>query len=380
MNLSYVYFILFTYPSKAAGKHMRERGPLYLFTCLALAAAFFCAFAPPAAARYYYSWERKPKKPFFIKARVRRWQTATSAQTRSTWLTPYYWWTPPAEGITIGTTNDFKVMDAPLYLFSAEVQPVKGLSFEFETGDNRFSEGKYAGHDWVHAPNSILTFYDSVVWEAPQHRDYAQRETETRGSARQYSTAVHLTVYKTDGLAMDGEYEMQHTLDFFVGYSWYGTRVKLFNGNKTLSTDFFLPTAPAGPMTGLNSWSNMVWQGWRGGFREQANLGKNFYAEAKFAFGPTMKYRGQTYWNLDTTLAKPGIRNRATGHLVEFEISASYKFWKQFEFEGGWMAWAYTAASGRDMYYYADGTTWEGDLDRVKATRKGVFFGLSWKY
>jgi hypothetical protein len=359
---------------------MRRKGTLYYCACLALAAVFLFALTPPASARHYYSWEKKPPKTFFLKTKVRRWQTATSAQTRSTMLTPSSWWSPPTDAISMGGTGDFKKMDAALYLFSAEVQPVRGLSLEFETGDNRFSDGKYFGHSWLHSNNTIIYFYNGAVWENPQHRDYDKTSAETSGTARQYSVAAYLNIYKNDGQAQDEELEVAHSLDIFAGYSWYETKVRLFNGYQVMSTGVFGPPPAEGPVSGLDSRTRMLWYGWRAGFREQANLGKNFFAEAKLAFGPTMKYRGQTYWNLDTTMANPGVRNSATGQLVEFTLSASYKFWKQFEFEGGWMSWLYTSPSGKETYYYADGTTGEGKLNRVKATRKGAFFGVSWKY
>ncbi|MDO8804153.1 MAG: hypothetical protein Q7R35_06970, partial [Elusimicrobiota bacterium] len=118
---------------------MRRNGNLYFCACLALAAAFLCALAQPARARHYYSWEKKPQKSFFIKTKIRRWQSSASAQTRSSVIIPSSWITsiPTAvKDVSIGGTTDFKAMDAPLYLFSAELQPVRGLSFEFETGDN----------------------------------------------------------------------------------------------------------------------------------------------------------------------------------------------------------------------------------------------------
>ncbi|HCC49350.1 MAG TPA: hypothetical protein DEQ38_14740 [Elusimicrobia bacterium] len=347
---------------------------------LILASACLFAWAAPAAARHYYSWEKKPEKTFHVKARTRLWMASTSAQVRSSMFTPSSWWTPPSDNISRGSTYDFKSMDAPLLLFSLETQPLRGFSLEFETGDNKFSKGKYYEHDWLHATNQTLFLLNGVVWDSPQHRDYAKKEMQTSGRARQYSAAAYLNVYKTGGFSQDEWYELEHSLDLFVGYSWYETKVRLFNGNKIMSTDFFLPTAPVGPMTGLDSRARMAWYGWRGGFRERAVLGKNFFAEARFGFGPTMKYRGENYWNLDTALANPGVRNAATGILTEFEISASWKFWKQFRAEAGWMVWAYRAASGRETYRYADGSTWEGTLNRVKATRKGLYLGLSWQY
>lgn len=347
---------------------------------LALLAASLPLLPSQAEARRYYSWERKPKKEFWARARVRRWQTATSAQIRSWMFTPSSWWSPPDDKISIGSTNDFKEMDAPLYLFSAEVQPVRGLSFGFETGDNRFSRGKYFEHDWLHAPHRTVFLLNGVTWDNPSHRDYAKKRMETSGTARQYAGAAYLTIYRNDGLGQDGFWEMAHTLDIFVGYSFYETKARLFNGYKIMSTDFFLPTAPVGPMDGLNSRYRMAWYGWTGGFRERADLGKDFTAEARFAFGPTMKYRGEAFWNLESSLARPGVRNAATGHLAEFDITVSYKFWKNFRLDGGYMAASYGAGSGTETVYYANGTKIEGKLDKIKATRRGLHFGFSWQY
>lgn len=339
-----------------------------------------CASVAPAAARRYYSWEQRPQKDYWVIARVRRWQAATSAQVRSSAETPASWWSPPATGIFTGSTYDFRRLDAPLYLFSLETQPVRGLSFGFETGDNKFKDGRYFEHDWLHAPNRTVYLLNGVTWTDPQHRDYAKKQMETSGSARQYSAAAYLNIYRTDGYGQDGFCELAHSLDVFLGYSYYETRVRLFNGYKTLSTDFFLPTDPVGPMTGLDSSARMAWYGWTGGFRERADLGRGFTAEARFSFGPTMKFRGRNYWNLDSTLANPGVRNAATGTLAEFDISGSYKFWKNFELNGGWMLSSCNASSGSETRYYADGTTGQAALSRVKATRKGFTFGISWKY
>ncbi len=357
------------------------RKTAFTLSCLAgllLVPVLFCP--PQAAARYYYSWEKKPEKTFHIKTKIRRWQTATSAQVQSSRLTPSSWWGSGVNDISIGQAGNYKTMDAPLYLFSAEAQPFRGVFLDFETGDNRFSQGKYFENDWLHAPGYTLTLLNGVVWSSPQYRDYARKFMQTEGTARQYSAALYVNVYKTDGLSQDEDYELAHSLDLFLGYSWYETKVRFSNGANLIDNNAFPPADPAGPLTGLNSRSRMAWYGWRGGFRERVNLGRNFSAEGKFGFGPALKYRGETYWNLDTDLANPGVRAAATGHLVEGSAAVSYKFWEQFEFEAGWMAWSYKAASGRETLYYADGTTWEGELTKVKSTRKGFFFGLSWKY
>jgi len=361
---------------------MKRKGNLYFCGCLALAAAFLCALTTPACARRYYSWEKKPKKSFIIKTKVRRWQAATSAQVRTSALTPASWWTPapptPAaiKDVTIGGTMDFKVLNTPMYIYSAEVQPLRGFSLEFETSDNHFTGGRYADHDWA-----IATYRASngINWDSPRLSDYAAKTASNSGTARQYSAAAYLTVYKSAGLALDTEHEIPHSLDFFVGYSWYENKAHITNGYQTLS-NALLPAPPVGPINGLNSRARMAWYGWRFGFREQADLGKGFSAEANFAYGPRMNYRGENYWNLDATMSNPGVRTCATGQLAELTISASYKFWKKFEVEAGWLSWAYKSASGSETRYYANGSTLEGDVTRVRAARKGAFLGLTWRY
>jgi len=133
-------------------------------------------------------------------------------------------------------------------------------------------------------------------------------------------------------------------------------------------------------MVGLNSDSRSTWYGWRVGFREQARLSDAFSAEGKFAFGPRLRFTGEDFLNLRTDLSDPGVRRSAYGLLLEMSASASWKFWKQFELEGGYLIWKYTAASGEETYYYTDGTTWDGNLSKVLATRKGFFLSLNWKY
>ena len=327
-----------------------------------------------------YYREDPAEKPFLIKTRVRYWFATSSALTRDTIITPAYWWSPPADDITIGRTDDYKRMDASFPLFSAEVQPVEGCSAEFEVGDNSFNNGTFFQHNWLHATNKTVYLYNGVVWDSPEHRDYAVSRARATGTARQYSVNIYLRIYKSRQPLHLDEYELNHSVDLFAGYSWYENKIRLFDGYKTLSTDFFLPTPPAGPMTGLDSSAKMVWSGWRAGFREQARITDAFSAEGKIALGPTMSYKGRNFWNLETELADPGVRQSATGLLLEYSVSANWRFWKQFELEGGYLTWFYSAGSGTETYYYTDGTSWKGKLNRVKAAREGMFVSLAWKF
>ncbi len=352
---------------------MANIGKRYFFLAVLLA----ILPALPAAAYYI---EKPDAKPFFLKTRVRYWFAATSGQVRASQYTPWYWWTPPASDITMGRTDDFKRMQTSFPLFSAEVQPVSGLSVEFEVGDNRYENGQFLQHEWLHSSNRILYLYDGVVWDRPQHRDYASSRARVDGSARQYSANLYLRVYKSRLTRSNDDFGLNHAVDLFVGYSWYENRMRIYNGYKSLSTDFFVPTPPVGPLIGLNSTSRMTWYGWRAGFRDQVRFSETFSAEGKASFGPKLHFIGEDFWNLETYLADPGIKRRSYGLVLELEGSVSWKFWKQFELEAGYLIWKYSAASGTEIFRYADGTTWEGKLSKVLATRKGFFTGLSWKF
>lgn len=345
---------------------------------LAAQLALFVLFAIPASGYYR---EPPTEKPFILKTRVRYWFSTASGQVQASQLTPASWWVPADANIAIGRTDDFKRMDTSFPLFSAELQPVSGLSLEFETGDSSYTNGEFMQHQWLDAKNRIITFsYDGTVWTDPDHRDYAASKAKVDGRTRQYTGNLYLRVYKSRLKHIDDEYELNHTVDLFVGYSWYENRMHLANGYKSLSTQFFLPTPPVGPLVGLNSTSRMTWAGWRAGFREQARISENFSAEGKASFGPRLRFTGEDYWNLETSLADPGVKRSAYGMGLELEGSASWRFWKQFELEGGYLVWKYSTTSGRETYYYADGTSWQGKLNKVLSSRKGFFLALTWKF
>ena len=354
---------------------MANSGKKYSVLALLLALASLPVL--PAAGYYI---EPPSEKPFVLKTKVRYWFAATSGQVRASQLTPAYWWSPPDANIAIGRTDDFKRMETSFPLFSAELQPASGLSVEFETGDSRYTGGHFMQHQWLDAKERILYLYNGVIWYSPDHRDYASRQARIDGRARQYSGNIYLRVYKSRLKHIDDDYELNHSVDLFVGYSWYENKMHLANGYKSLSTDFFLPTPPAGPLTGLDSTSRMTWAGWRAGFREQVRISENFSAEGKASFGPRLRFTGEDYWNLETSLANPGIKRSAYGMGLELSGSASWRFWKQFELEGGYLVWKYSSASGRETIYYSDGTTWQGKLNKILSTRKGFFLALSWKF
>jgi len=336
--------------------------------------ALFCA-----PARAFYDDEPETRS-FLIRTRVRYWFASSTAQTRAYFVTPSDWWDPAGDNIKLGKTDTFKGMNSALPLFSAEVQPFSGFSGEFEAGDNRFGGGQFQEHTWLHAPGQVLYLLNGVDWYNPHHQDYSLSAARTKGTARQYSANVYLRIYKSRKVHREDDFELQHNTDLMAGYSWYENTLRLSRGYNVLSTDFFLPTPPAGPFPGLDSGTSMIWYGWHAGFREQARISDCLSAEGRAALGPGLRFARKSYWNLDTALANPGVVDKARGTLLDLSVSASWKFWRQFELDGGYQMWMYSASSGTRTYYYADGTRQYWTVDLVKTALKGMFLSLSWKY
>ncbi|HBA60558.1 MAG TPA: hypothetical protein DCZ92_07025 [Elusimicrobia bacterium] len=351
-----------------------KRKAVFLAAQLALLAA---ASLP---ARAYYGF-RDPHvdTSYFVKARVRYWFTSSSALTRAYYLMPASDWSPPTSDIQMGWTNEYKPMDASFPLVSLELQPIKGLSAGFEVGDNSFT-GKFRQDEWLHANNRVLYLLNGVTWYSPQHRSYAMGRGRLTGRARQYAADAYLRVYKSKRTRTDDDFQLNHAADIFAGYSWYETSTRIDDWYAVYSTDFFVPTHPVGRVAGMDSVSRLRVYGWRGGFRDQIRISEKLYAESKLGFAPRAKFTGQDHWNLRSDLKDPSLRRKANGKLFDFSVCLSWKFWKQFELEGGYQVWSFTSTLGKEIYYYTDGSTAEYKMDKIKIFRKGAFLSLSWKY
>jgi hypothetical protein len=302
------------------------------------------------------------------------------AQIRDTTLTPPEMWSSRSASVYAGTTLVFRDMDTSLNLISVEIQPLSGLSVEFEGGDNRFSGGTFSETAWLDAPRNTLHLLNSVIWVSPEHQEYAETRADLDGSTRLYSLNAYFRIYKSPPRVFGREAEPAHRLDLSAGYNWYRDDIRIFNGDNTLSTSFFIPTPPRGAFPNLDSTYKMTWSGWRVGVREQARIYGTFSMEGKFYFGPVMSYRGEGWWNLRTDLSNPGYSETATGHMVEFSASAAWKFLKDLQLEGGYLGWLYNAVSGSRRVLYANGTGSTVKLDAIKTARKGWYLGLAWKY
>lgn len=316
-----------------------------------------------------------------LKTRVRHWFASSSTIFRTSFFTPAYFWTPPTDRIKGGSTLDFKGMETAMDLFSAELRPLPWFSVELEGGDNRFTNGKSFDHDWLHCTDCTITFlYDGTVWNRPDHRDFSESRARTSGSSRLYSVNAYFRIYRNSPKSIIEGYEMQHSLDVYAGYSRQEDNIRITDGVQILATDFFIPTPPVGPFSGLNSTFNTEWWGWRFGFREQARLSKKVSLEGKFAFGPSLAYKGEGTWNLRPDFAKPSFRQTAIARVIEVSASAEWNFWKAFKLEGGYLGWFHNATNGLSRTFFSDGTQSEIKLEKAGNSHSGLFAALSWKY
>lgn len=353
-----------------------------LFLSLAVSGG---ALLPPCAARAFPP-DAASEDPFIFRAEVREWLTSGSIRYRASAATPSGMWIPPTDTVHMGSTLDYRDMDSAFPVFSAEVRPLKWTAVDFEVGDSRFSGGKALVHNWLNAKHNTLYLENDITWVSPQYRDFAKSAAKLNGTTRLYSANVYFRIYKTSVRAMRDEYDLQHSLELFAGFSWYGERVRITEGRNLFSESIFPWARPLEPINGLDSRFSMAWQGWRVGFRERTRLSKVLALNAKFAFGPTMSYRGQGYWNLSNSgygdVGRTRIVHRVAGQALEMSASAEWNFWKRFQLSAGYMGWFYRLQSGKQRTCYLDmGGAWtEEDITELAAARKGFFTSLSFKF
>lgn len=351
---------------------------------LLLRLAVLCGAALSPAAANAFSLDASSEDSFLIRAEVKEWASAGSIRYRVAAETAAGSWTPAQTGIFMGRTMDYRDMSAALPLFSAEVRPVKGIAMDFEVGDSRSSDGHAFIHSWMDGWHKVLAFNNGSTWISPDHQAYSKATARLSGTTRLYSADVYFHLFKTGVRALRDDYDLQHSLELFAGYSWYQDRVRIREGRTVLSDAVIATVPPLGPVAGLDSRFSMTWQGWRVGFRERTRLSKACAFNAKFAFGPTMAYKGTGYWNVNNfsygNVGSSRVRHNVTGQVLELSASAEWNFWKSFQLNAGYMGWFYRLTSGKQKTYYPDGTESEEQITEFDAARKGLFASLSWKF
>jgi hypothetical protein len=352
------------------------------FRAAQLALALICAHAAllPGPAVAYDRRPGESDSPYLIKTRIRHFYSSGYAKIRDAAQTPAGGLSNSNARVYMGKTLVFTDIDTPLNLISAEIQPLSGVSAELEYGNNDLSGGTFSETSWLDAPDNTIVMNNGAVWANPEHREYAEDRAELSGTTRLYALNLYYRIYKSPLKSISHDLDLAHHIELAAGYSWYRDSLSVFYGEHALSTNVFVPTPPRGTFRGLASACEMSWEGWRGGFREQARISQYFSMEGKFFFGPTMEYRGEGWWNLRTDLANPSYRETAKGQLVEFSAAISWKTRYNFQVDGGYIGWMYHAVSGTRRLFYPGGSSSTEKLDEIKTTRKGWFLGLTWRY
>ncbi|HEX4047795.1 MAG TPA: hypothetical protein VH309_08175, partial [Elusimicrobiota bacterium] len=119
----------------------------------ALAPAFLLLLAVPGFASRETDLPDGPDSDYikvtggpWLTSGMGRWQTSFPLQPGI----------PKAE-LGFGSTLEFQDPSDLLWLWSVEVRPIRRLSFEFQYADSDSVGGESRDHDWLNAPNYVVT-------------------------------------------------------------------------------------------------------------------------------------------------------------------------------------------------------------------------------
>ncbi|MBI5244307.1 MAG: hypothetical protein HY922_11625 [Elusimicrobia bacterium] len=284
------------------------------------------------------------------------------------------------DGISMGSTLDYQKMNTAMDIFSAEVRPLRYLSFEFQYGKNSFNSGQGYDHDWIHAPGFVITSPSGYVYNEPDHEDWSESVSVLSGSTRLMMVNGYLRVlcYRSK----EDEETITQSLDLSLGYIWYDDKIRMREGTQTERPDAYMNwlygLPPIGPFDGLDSSYDVHWDGLRFGLRETSEFTPTLHAEGVLGWAPFARYEGIGIWNLRTDFRHdPSFRHDARGRMLDFSVSLVYKPIKYASLQLGYMGCWANAHSGTDTTFFANGAEGQTSLEQVKSQRFGFFGGLS---
>jgi hypothetical protein len=321
-----------------------------------------------------------PANPDFDYIKVSGGPWITSGMGR--WQTSF----PLAPGISkadfgFGSTLEFQDPADLLWLWNVEVRPIQRLSFEFQYADSARITGEGRDHDWLDAPNGIVTVQPSGnVYVNPRQTDMSTSQSTLSGRTTFVSANMYGRILQYDN--HDAGITHQY-LDVLLGYSWYDDRFRMKNLVQLTSTGDIISTPPPGYYPGLDSTFHFHWEGFKIGMREDTGMSEHLRATGLFAFSPFMSYRGDGYWNLrsDFRPAPPSFTQSASGALFEGKFSMIYDPFRYFSVEAGYMiVYFRTNPGGQMTAYLSDGTSVTQDLDSAWSERKGFLLNLALKF
>jgi hypothetical protein len=289
----------------------------------------------------------------------------------------------PKSQLGFGSTLEFNDPHDLLWLWSVEVRPVRRVSVEFQYADSSSVGGQSHDHDWLSAPNGVVTALPSGdVYVNPEQTDMSRSQSDLSGRTTFISANLFGRVYEYDN-PNQVEWMIHQYLDVLLGYSWYDDKYRMKNLVQIVSTGDFIDTPPPGPIAGQDSTFRFHYEGFKIGAREDAGITEHLRIIALFAFSPFMTYHGEAYWNLrtDFTSTPPSFTQSATADLFEGRFTLRYVPVKYFTAEAGYMlVYIRTNPGGQMTTYLANGTSVTQDLDSAWSERKGFMLNLALKF
>ncbi|MBI5186087.1 MAG: hypothetical protein HZA01_10235 [Nitrospinae bacterium] len=257
---------------------------------------------------------------------------------------------------------DFKNLDAPLLILSAEWDACKFFSVDFQYGWNDVRDGNLVDRDFVLGP----------VF-GPQRVLFSEARARATGNTRFIDGNLDFHVWESPegGLA----------LDLVLGYLRYEDRLHISNGLQTVS-DVSIAGIPIGGMVedppleiaGLNSFYNFRWQAPKLGFKSRYDIAKKLSALGNFGFFPWIDYRGEAFWNLrpEFKSTPPNYIHKARGGTgCDIQVSLLYQALENLSLELGYRFFEMRSGRGKDTTFMEDGSRDVSDLNEVRMARRG---------
>ena len=302
-----------------------------------------------------------------------RWQTSFPLQNGV-----------PKNEFGFGSTLEYNSKHDLLWLWSVELRPMSLLGLELQYADSSGIGGQSRDHDWLDAPNGIVTVQPSGnVYTTPHKQDMSLSQSDVSGR----TTYASINAY---GRVVDfeddtGDYNVRQTVDVGLGYLFYDDRFRTKNLQQITSTGDLIATPPPGSYPGEDSTFHFRWRGVKFAFREETvTYRRQVHLSGALGVSPFMSYYGEGFWNLragqDFRAAPPSFSQRASGTLLEMRAALSYSPVPFFTAELGYMLVYLKTRPGTITAFQQDGTTISQDLDSAWNERKGWLAGLTFRY
>ena len=269
-------------------------------------------------------------------------------------------------------------------VFCAEFSPVRFLSLEAQFGRSS-THGDYQLHSWIHAPDAatLIKYSNGATWSHPDHEDDAAAEGAQAGRSDWGAANLYLRVLGSPRPPGDDE-GLSHSLDIALGVERYRASTRITDYRRTLSTGRFYPQQPVGPVPGVDSPYEAVWQGAHLGLREEVRGPYALIFDGTVFWSPAMEYQGKGFWNTAVgpgmlRAQSPNYMDSAHGTAIHFQLGLAWE-WSILRLEAGYQRFYFYSRTGTEEYYNYDGSVDNTQLNFATADLGGIYTGVSIRF